>query len=496
MNEGPNPESGEQPEPYSTQVQRQQRRSKQLELFDWRCGEIGSGGTTAESCAEQQPCAASERKRAPAHDLLEQVVSGRNMWLAYKRVKANRGSAGIDRMTVDELLDWLKAHYDELCSELLNGRYRPRAVLGVQIPKASGGMRQLGIPVVVDRLIQQAIAQVIGPLWEVEFSDSSYGFRPGRSAHDALRRASAYVEEGRGVVVDMDLEKFFDRVHHDILMSRLARRIGDRRLLRLIRRFLEAGMMQNGVLSRRRQGTPQGGPLSPLLSNILLDDLDNELERRGHRFVRYADDCNIYVRSQKAGERVMTSVERFLERRLRLRINRQKSAVAPVHTRRFLGYRLLQEGSLTIAPESRKRCRRRLRWLTRRKRGISLKTLIDEVNSYLTGWVTYFAHAKARTWMRSLAQWLRRRLRCFRIKQQKWNFSLYRFYRAAGVAKPRAWAGVLYHKGWWSRSATLAAQQAMTTEYFDKLGLINPLQRFDVLQDDGNRRMRRARTVV
>ena len=314
-------------------VERQQGASYQLSLFagaedDVRHGVGGDGGTRSAAYEEPQASTASDRERALTSDLMERICERANLNRAYKRVKANKGAAGVDGMTVHDLHDWLVEHKEELIATLLNGTYQPQPIRGAQIPKPGGGMRQLGIPTVVDRLVQQAILQVLEPLLGPTFSESSYGFRPGRSAHQALRKGAEYVKAGRGIVVDIDLEKFFDRVNHDILMARLARRIADKRLLRIVRCFLEAGMMQDGVCIERYEGTPQGGPLSPLLANLLLDDLDRELERRGHWFCRYADDCNIYVRSQAAGERVMASVTGFLERRLRLRVNHEKSAVA------------------------------------------------------------------------------------------------------------------------------------------------------------------------
>lgn len=276
--------------------------------------------------------------------LMEEVCQRANLNQAFKRVKDNKGAPGIDGMRVEDLREWLSAHKDELTASLLDGTYQPQPVKGVEIPKPDGGMRQLGIPTVCDRLVQQAILQVLTPILDPLFSDSSFGFRPGRGAHDALQQAQQYVEDGRIVVVDMDLEKFFDRVNHDILMARLARHVKDKRLLRITRAFLNAGIMQNGVCIARCEGTPQGGPLSPLLANLLLDDLDKELERRGHSFCRYADDCNIYVHSLKAGERVMESITRFLGKRLKLRVNEKKSAVDYVSKRKFLGYRLLKSG--------------------------------------------------------------------------------------------------------------------------------------------------------
>jgi RNA-directed DNA polymerase len=295
---------------------------------------------------------------------MERVCERENLNRAYKRVKGNKGAPGIDGMTVGELAGWIKEHKEGLVSSLLDGSYRPQAVKGVEIPKPSGGKRQLGIPTVVDRLVQQAIQQELDPILDPTFSESSYGFRRGRNAHQALKRAAEYVAEGRRIVVDFDISKFFDRVNHDMLMARLARHVRDKRLLRIVRRFLEAGMMRDGVCIRRHEGTPQGGPLSPLLANLLLDDLDKELESRGHRFCRYADDCNIYVRTERAGERVMRSVERFLEKRLRLKVNTKKSAVAYVEERQFLGYRLLRGGRLGIAPRSVERAKQRIRAAT------------------------------------------------------------------------------------------------------------------------------------
>ena len=314
----------------------------------------------------------------------------------------------------------------------------------MEIPKPGGGKRQLGIPTVVDRLVQQAILQVLEPILDPTFSASSFGFRPGESAHQALAQAQTYVADGREIVVDIDLEKFFDRVNHDILMARLARRIGDKRLLRIVRRFLEAGMMQAGVCIERHEGTPQGGPLSPLLANLLLDDLDKELERRGHRFCRYADDCNIYVRSQAAGERVMASVVAFLEGKLRLKVNRAKSAVAAVMERSFLGHRLLPGGRLGLAPKSLDRAKERLRRITRRNRGIALERMIAEVNSFTTGWVTYFRHAACKSALRDIDDWLRRKLRCVRLKQCKRVKAIAGLpCEARGAGTPRMAAGAL-----------------------------------------------------
>lgn len=447
-----------------------------------RHGAGGDGGTEAAALEESQAFTATDQARALTEHLMEEVTSRANLNRAYERVLANRGAAGVDGMTVRELYDWLIQHKQELIASLLDGSYQPQPVRGVEIPKPGGGMRQLGIPTVVDRLVQQAILQVLEPILDPTFSPSSFGFRPGRGAHDALTQASRYVAEGRTIVVDVDLEKFFDRVNHDILMSRLARRIGDKRLLKIIRRFLQAGMMQHGVCVERPEGTPQGGPLSPLLANLLLDDLDKELEARGHCFCRYADDCNIYVQSQAAGERVLASLTAFLEGKLRLRVNRQKSAVAPVMERKFLGHRLLADGTLTIAPKSLDRAKDRIREITRRNRGISFEQMVGELNVFLTGWVAYYRQAKAKGVLTDLDKWIRRKLRCVRLKQRKRAKSITDFLHGLGVPWHQCWTTAASGKGWWRLAHTPAAQQGMSNVWFDQQGLIRLLNRYLALQ--------------
>ena len=396
-----------------------------------------------------------------------------------------------------DLRAWIAVHKDDLVADLLSGRYRPSPVRGVDIPKAGGGVRQLGIPTVLDRLVQQAIPQVLDPLIDPEFSASSHGFRPGRSAHGAVLAGQAHVAEGHGIVVDLDLEKFFDRVNHDVLMARLARRIDDKRLLRITRRFLEAGLLRDGVCVRRTEGTPQGGPLSPLLANILLDDLDKELERRGHRFCRYADDCNIHVRSQAAGERVMASVTHFLERRLRLRVNREKSAVAPVEERGFLGYRLTAEGRPVIAPKSVARAKARLRALTERRRATPFGRLVAEASGFLSGWVMYFRHADDERTIKGLGGWVRRRLRSARLCQCRHPAGIRTFLTSLGVPAKRAVSVAWTNKGWWRRSALAPTQEGMSNAWFAEMGLVNPLDLWGAWQDDGNRRgTRSVRPVV
>jgi len=467
-------------------VERQQGIGEQLylweELAPMRPDASGKGGTRASAFEEQQASTASDQQRALASNLMEEVCERDNLNRAYRRVKSNKGSPGVDGMTVHDLGSWLVEHKEELIASLRDGRYEPQPVKGVEIPKPNGGMRQLGIPTVRDRLVQQAILQVLEPLLDPTFSESSYGFRPKRNAHQALRQASEYVGQGRGIVVDIDLAKFFDRVNHDILMSRLVRHVGDKRLLRIIRRFLEVGMMCNGVCVARREGTPQGGPLSPLLANLLLDDLDKELEKRGHTFCRYADDCNIYVQTKVAGERVMASVTAFVEKRLRLRVNRNKSAVAHVSERKFLGYRLLSGGKLGIAPKSLARAKGRIRQITRRNRGVSLERMIGELNSFLTGWVAYYRHAACKSHLQRLDEWTRRKLRCVRLKQRKRAKPIADFLRTLGVPEWRAWILAMSGKGWWRLSGSPQAAEAMTLAWFKNQGLVCLTERYAMLQ--------------
>ena len=476
-------------------VKRQQGRLDQLDLFEARTvglrhGATGDGGTRSGACEEPRASAAWAQQRALTTALMEEVTSSWNLNQAYKRVKANKGAAGVDGMTVDDLLAWIKLNRDGLIAALQRGTYQPNTVRGVEIPKPGGGVRQLGIPTVVDRLVQQAILQVLEPHLDPTFSDSSFGFRPGRSAHMGLAQAQKYVADGRGIVVDIDLEKFFDRVNHDVLMARLARRIGDKRLLKIVRRFLSAGMMQGGVCIERHEGTPQGGPLSPLLANLLLDDLDKELERRGHCFCRYADDCNIYVGSEVAGARVMASVTAFIEGRLRLKVNQQKSAVARVEQRTFLGHRLLPGGRLGLAPKSLKRAKDKLRQLTRRNRGMALERMIGDVNSFTTGWVTYFRHAACKTALAELDEWLRHKLRCVRLKQCKRAKPTVDFLVKHKVPAWRAWLLALSGKGWWRCSGSPQAHEAMTIAWFEQQGLVNLSAHYAKLQSAGNRRVR------
>jgi RNA-directed DNA polymerase len=411
---------------------------------------------------------------------MEQVCDPKNLFRAYRRVRSNNGKPGVDGMTVHELLEWLRENVAALTASLLDGTYQPLPVRGAQLQKPDGGKRQLGIPVVVDRMVQQAILQVLEPILDPTFSNSSYGFRPERSAHMALEQARIYVaQEGREFVVDLDLEKFFDRVNHDILMSRIARRIGDKHLLRIIRRFLRAGLMQGGVCIPREEGTPQGGPLSPLLANLLLDDLDRLLETRGHRFCRYADDCNIYVRSLAAGQRVMASITRFLEGKLKLRVNREKSAVAPVGERKFLGHRLLLNGKLGISPKSVKRAKEKIRQITSRNRGVSFAQVITELNSFLVGWLTYYRLAAFRGELQRMDEWIRRKLRCYRLKQRKRGKSISGLLRKLGLPAGSASRVGSSGKGPWRLADCPPVHRAMSIQWFQTQGLVTLIDKYD-----------------
>lgn len=409
--------------------------------------------------------------------LLEKVIDRNNLNLAYKRVKRNGGSHGVDGMTVDELLPHLKQHGDQIKQDLLDGKYRPQPVRRVEIPKPDGkGVRLLGVPSVVDRLTQQAIAQVLTPLFEKEFSDHSYGFRPGKSAHDAIIQAQVYINEGYTTVVDIDLENFFDRVNHDKLMYLLARRILDKRLLRLIRRYLESGVMVGGLISSSREGTVQGGPLSPLLSNVMLHELDMELERRGHRFCRYADDCNCYVKSRRAGERVMSSISEFIEQRLKLKVNRDKSAVDYVNRRKFLGfsfYRTKGEYRIRVDAKSLKRLKDKLRLLTSRSKGWSMESRISRLNQVIRGWVYYFSLADMRELCLRLDAWLRRRLRMCYWKQWKKVKTKHANLVRLGIPVRKAWEYANTRKSYWHTANSWILSRTLTNAYFENAGLLS-----------------------
>lgn len=409
--------------------------------------------------------------------LMEEVIERDNMTRALHRVERNRGVAGVDNMPVENLRPYLKEHWPRIKEQLLRGSYRPQSVKRVEIPKPGGaGVRKLGIPTAIDRLIQQALHQVMSPIFDPHFSESSYGFRPGRSAHQGVQQARSTVESGKRWVVDMDLEKFFDRVNHDILMSRLARRVKDKRVLLLVRKYLQAGIMEEGLIRAAREGTPQGGPLSPLLSNILLDDLDKELERRGLEFCRYADDCNIYVKSRRAGERVLASITGFLEKRLKLKVNSEKSAVARPWERKFLGYSMTNQMKprLRVAPESVKRIREKLKETFRQGQGRNLERFIkEELNPILRGWGNYFQLAQVSGVFEELDGWVRRKIRLIHWRQWKRVFTRVKGLMKQGIAEERAWKSSRNGRGSWWNSGASHMNEAFPKSYFDRMGLIS-----------------------
>lgn len=413
-------------------------------------------------------------ERSGTSGLMEAVLERRNLQAALKRVKQNKGSPGIDGMTVEELPNHLRVHWPRLREQLLVGTYQPQPVRRHAIPKSGGGERELGIPTVLDRFVQQALLQVLQPRFDPTFSEHSHGFRPRRSAHDAVREAKRYVQQGKPWVVDVDLEAFFDRVNHDVLMGRLAKRIEDRRMLGLIRRYLNAGVMANGVVTDRREGTPQGGPLSPLLANVLLDEVDKELEKRGHSFVRYADDCNVYVRSRRAGERVMQALRR-LYAKLHLRVNESKSAVAPVQERKFLGYTFWvsqkNEVRCTIARKALDTMKDRVRHMTSRMRGRSLAQICQDLRVYLPGWKNYFQLVELLTVFRELDSWIRHRLRALQLKQWVRGVTIFRELRKRGLSPRDARQVAGNSSRWWHNSGMRLIGVALPNKLFDELGL-------------------------
>src|SRR6516225_7796688 len=405
--------------------------------------------------------------------LMEEVCERENLKAALRRVKANKGSPGVDGMTVIGIKDYLKQHWPAIREQLLSGTYEPKPVRRVEIPKPDGGVRKLGIPTVLDRFIQQAVMQVLQRQWDRTFSEHSYGFRPGRSAHQAVAQAQQYIAEGYGWVVDLDLEKFFDRVHHDKLMGQIAKRVEDKRLLKLIRAFLNAGVMENGLVSPSVEGTPQGGPLSPLLSNLVLDELDRELERRGHRFVRYADDCNIYVRSERSGQRVMESISRFITQKLKLKVNEAKSAVARPQERKFLGFSFTAGSDIkrTIAPKSMERFKQRIRDITRRAKGNSMKATMEELAQYMLGWRGYFGFCETPEVLIALTRWVRLRLRAALWRQWKTPRRRRAALIANGVSEWAARKTAGSGRGPWYLARSRALSTGLSNAYFKSLGL-------------------------
>ena len=448
------------------------RQKIQLELAFPRDG----GGESSSPLGEGTEVLAADRgTQSPecSEPLMEEVVERENLKQALKRVQSNQGGPGVDKMTVDALPAHLKVHWRTIREQLLQGTYRPQPVKRVEIPKSGGGVRKLGIPTVLDRFVQQAVLQILQRYWDPTFSEHSFGFRPGRSAHQAIAQAQQYVRDGYTVVVDFDLENFFDSVNHDRLMSRIADRVSDKRMLRLIRSYLTAGVMEQGVVGSTKAGTPQGGPLSPLLSNVVLDELDRELERRGHRFCRYADDCNIYVRSLRAGERVMGSITEFITRKLKLRINQAKSRVAPAWEREFLGFSVTRGAAQkrSIGKKAMRRFKERIREITRRNRGVSLAHVVSDLTKFIRGWIGYFGFCEARYVLRDLDSWVRRRLRCFIWKKWKTFKRRRRGLMERGIAEAPASQTAARSRGCWSTSNVPPLRRAFPVAYFNALGL-------------------------
>jgi RNA-directed DNA polymerase len=436
----------------------------------------GRGEATRLDWQEVEAVTATTERESPAptEHLMEAICDSDNIEAALRAVVRNKGAPGVDGITVQQLPGIFRARWSEIENQLLQGRYQPRPVRRVTIPKPAGGTRNLGIPTVIDRVIQQAVLQRLQPQWDPTFNEHSYGFRPGRSAHQAVAQAQAYVIEGYRFVVDIDLAKFFDRVNHDRLMAAVSARVSDWRVLRLIRGYLRAGVLNGGLFEESGEGTPQGGPLSPLLSNLVLDELDRELERRSHRFVRYADDCNIYVRSAKAGRRVMASLTRFIERRLKLQINTEKSAIARPWHRSFLGFTVKDGPGFRrcIADKAVIRFKDRVRELTRRHRGVSLEKMIADLNPFVRGWAGYFGFSQWRE-LPSLDGWIRRRLRCVVWVQWKTRGQRYRELRGLNVPERSASAAIFSPKGPWRLSSSQALHRAFTKARFRRLGLLS-----------------------
>lgn len=414
---------------------------------------------------------ACREQRNLAKDLMEKVADPLNLGKAYQKVLSNGGSGGVDGMTVKELQDWLGGHLKELQNQLLQGIYEPQRVRGVQIPKANGaGKRQLGIPTVKDRLVQQALHQVLSVDYERIFSTGSYGFRPDKSAHQALKQAGAYVAEGKNYVIDLDLEKFFDEVNHHRLMWLLGTRIGDERILHLIHRYLKAGLMQEGLVKQRIKGTPQGSPLSPLLSNIVLDELDKELERRGHSYVRYADDVKIFVSSKIRAVGVKASIASYITEKLKLKVNQSKSRICGGYELNFLGHSILKDGSLGLSKQSERRLKDKVREITKRKRGMSLEKILVQLRAKLQGWLNYFRYARMNSKMGAIDGWIRRKLKCFRLKQCKRRIGIVRCLRKLGVEETLSWRTALSGKRWWRLSNSPALNIGMNKMWFAQQG--------------------------
>lgn len=455
--------------------QQKNRNIRQLELFGFqqrRPEESKPVGNGKEIHAGVELLSRLESERTKTSEIVERIVDYANLNKAYEQVVSNGGSSGVDGMDIEGFRQWYGKNINSLRALILSEQYEVSPVRRVEIPKSTGGTRVLGIPTVKDRFIQQAIHQQLSKHYEPYFSESSYGFRPGRSAHQAIEQAVQYIKEGKEWVVDIDLEKFFDTINHDRLMQRLSKTVSDKRLLRLVNAYLKAGMMEGGMTEQPVAGTPQGGPLSPLLSNIVLDELDKELERRGHNFCRYADDCNIYVGSRKAAERVMETTVKFIEKKLKLKVNRSKSGVKHCSEVKFLGYTILSGGGIRVADKAIDRFKDKVRMITQRNRGVKFEQVIKELNLVLVGWSNYFKLAN--TWLgsfRALDGWIRRKLRCYRLKQCGRKYSIVKFLRGLGCSESKSWNVVMYSQGWWNMSKKTAVGHTMGIEWFTQLGL-------------------------
>jgi RNA-directed DNA polymerase len=454
--------------------QQQKKTKEQLDLFRSSIDPSGTtiSGTDRNFQAGVELSSRLEKQRTLTANLLTKILDYENLNRAYKQVKRNDGSSGVDEMEIAEFSQWLGKNLDDLRRQVIEEEYEVAAVRKVEIEKSTGGTRMLGIPTVKDRFIQQAIHQILNRYYDPHFSKHSYGFRPGRDAHGAIHQATRYIQEGKEWVVDIDLEKFFDKINHDRLMQRLNKGIGDKKLLHLINAYLKAGMMEGGVLEQRVAGTPQGGPLSPLLSNIVLDELDKELESRDHDFCRYADDCNIYVKSKKAGDRVMKSVINFIEKKLKLKVNRTKSGVRHCSEVKFLGYTLLPEGGIRVANKSIERLKEKVKEITTRNRGVSFEQVIKELNLAIIGWSNYFRLAnKWLSTIRGLDGWIRRRLRCYKLKQCGRKYTIFKLLRSFGIAEQKSWNAVMYSQGWWEMAMKQAVSEALNLQWFTQQGL-------------------------
>jgi RNA-directed DNA polymerase len=454
--------------------QQKNRQDKQLELFDIEGQPVcnGKDGILTKAISGAELSSRLDQKRTLTQNILERIVDYGNLDKAYRQVASNKGVSGVDKISITELRGWLSKHVVEFQDSLLEGKYEVSPVQKVEIPKPDGGVRLLGIPTTKDRLVQQAIHQQLNLYYEPYFSENSYGFRAGRNAQQAIRQASHYVKEGKEWVVDIDLENFFDKINHDRLMQRLSKGVGDKRLLRLINACLKSGIMAGGFIEQRIAGTPQGSPLSPLLSNIILDELDNEIEKRGLAFCRYADDCNIYVSSQKAGERVLKSITTFIETKLKLKVNREKSGVRHCSKVKFLGYTVMEEGKIRVADKSIRRFKTKVKEITKRNRGVRFEQVIIELNRFVIGWSNYFVLANCYlTVFRDLDGWIRRKLRCYRLKQCGRRYTTYKFLRSLGIAENLSWNVVMYSQGWWVMSNKVAVNHGMNNLWFSQLGL-------------------------